>query len=265
MEIRTVADFLEAKRKRKQITVLTCYDFWSASILAETPVDCLLVGDSAAMVVHGHATTIPATIEMLSVHVESVRRGAPEKFVVADMPFLSTRMGLPDAVRVAGCLVRAGAQAVKVEGVEGHLEIIGHLVESGIPVMGHLGLTPQSVHRLGGYRVQGRTEEQAEAVSRQAGQLAAAGCFAVVLECVPAGLSSRLTRDLSVPTIGIGAGPDCDGQVLVLQDLLGLSATAKPRFVREYLDGKRLVREAVCRFCSDVEEGSFPSETESYR
>ena len=265
MGIKAARDFLEAKRDRRRISVLTCYDFWAARILNETPVDCLLVGDSAAMVVHGHSTTIPATIEMLTLHVEAVRRGAMDKFLVAGMPFLSTRTGIADAVRSAGCLMRAGAQAVKIEGVEGHVEIIEHLVESGVPVMGHLGLTPQSVHRLGGYRVQGKTEEQAEEVVRQGHQLEAVGCFALVLECVPEGLSARLTAELGIPTIGIGAGPNCDGQVLVLQDMLGLSNMAKPRFVRKYLDGGRLVREAVNQFCSDVEEGSFPSEAESYR
>ncbi len=265
MEIKTATDFLEAKRNRKRITVLTCYDFWSARILGETPVDCLLVGDSAAMVMHGHTTTIPATVEMMAGHVEAVRRGAPEKFVAADMPFLSTRTGVGDAVRAAGPLLRAGAQAVKVEGVVGHNDVIQHLVESGIPVMGHLGLTPQSVHRLGGYRVQGKTDEQAEAVARQAHELEEAGCFALVLECVPMGLSARVSRELTIPTIGIGAGADCDGQVLVLQDLLGLSSMTKPRFVREYLDGGRLIRDAVNGYCRDVEGGEFPSETESYR
>ena len=265
MEIKTTTDFLEAKRSRKRITVLTCYDFWSARLLAETPVDCLLVGDSAAMVMHGHTTTIPATVEMMAAHVEAVRRGAPGKFLTADMPFLSARTGAGDAVRAAGTLLRAGAQAVKVEGVVGHNDVIQHLVESGIPVMGHLGLTPQSVHRLGGYRVQGKTNEQAEAVERQARELEEAGCFAIVLECIPMGLSARVTSELTIPTIGIGAGIDCDGQVLVLQDMLGLSSMAKPRFVREYLDGERLIRDAVNRYCRDVEKGEFPSETESYR
>jgi len=264
VEIRTASDFPEAKRLGHRISVLTCYDFWTARILNETAVDCLLVGDSAAMVVHGHTTTLPATVEMLGVHVQAVRRGAPGKFLVADMPFLSTRCGIPEAVRIAGALVREGAQAVKIEGGEGQLEVVRHLVDSGIPVMGHLGLTPQSIHRLGGYRVQGRTDEQAERVVREARQLQEAGCFAIVLECIPMPLSARVTKDLVIPTIGIGAGPGCDGQVLVLQDMLGFSTIAKPRFVRVYLDGNRLVQEAVNQFCRDVETGDYPSEAESY-
>jgi 3-methyl-2-oxobutanoate hydroxymethyltransferase len=223
------------------------------------------VGDSAAMVMHGHATTIPADIAMLAPHVAAVKRGAPDKFIIADMPFLAHRKGLCETVCAAEALFKAGGQAVKIEGAAGNCEAIHHLVESGIPVMGHLGLTPQSIHLLGGYKVQAQNEPAAGLLLEHAQMLQEAGCFALVLECVPAHVAERVTESLAIPTIGIGAGPHTTGQVLVLQDLLGMSPEFKPKFVRTYLPGFDLFKDALARFDTEVKNGQFPSEQESYQ
>jgi 3-methyl-2-oxobutanoate hydroxymethyltransferase len=247
------------------ISVVTCYDTWSAKILAASRVDALLVGDSAAMVMHGHETTIPADLDMMCLHTAAVRRGAPDKLVVADMPFLAHRKSLAETVGAVERLVRAGGQAVKIEGADGNLDTIRYIVEAGVDVMGHLGLTPQSLHRLGGYRVQGRDERVAGKLADDALRLQEAGCFAVVLELVPSELARSITQSLSIPTIGIGAGPHTSGQVLVLQDMLGLQPDFRPKFLRTWLDGFDLIRDAVDRYDRDVKEGRYPSDEESYR
>jgi 3-methyl-2-oxobutanoate hydroxymethyltransferase len=259
------SDMAEARAGGRPISVVTCYDAWSAKILAASSVDALLVGDSAAMVMHGHATTIPAHLDMMCLHTGAVRRGAPDKLLIADMPFLAHRRSLPDTMDAVERLVRAGGQAVKVEGADGNLETIRHIVESGIDVMGHLGLTPQSLHRLGGYRVQGRNGRAAAKLADDALRLQDAGCFAIVLELVPSELARSVTESLAIPTIGIGAGPHTSGQVLVLQDLLGLQPDFQPKFLRTFLDGFELLRDAVDRFDREVKEGTFPTEEESYR
>jgi 3-methyl-2-oxobutanoate hydroxymethyltransferase len=260
----TVHDFARFKAEHRKISMVTAYDSWSARLVADSDVDAILVGDSAAMVMHGHSTTVGATIGMLSLHTEAVAREANKKFVVADMPFLSYRKGIAAAVRAAGSLLRAGAHAVKLEGVAGHERVIRHIVESGIPVMGHVGLTPQFVHALGGYRVQGRDASDGERILAQAHRLEELGCFAVVLECVPASLAHHITTELAIPTIGIGAGPCTDGQVLVLHDLLGVGGEHTPRFVRRYADVGAIVGEALNRYNADVKGGAFPSTDESY-
>jgi 3-methyl-2-oxobutanoate hydroxymethyltransferase len=191
-----------------------------------------------------------------------VRRGAPETVIIADMPFLSVRRGRDAATIAAGALMQAGATAVKIEGVTGHEEVIAHLVESGIPVMGHLGLTPQSVHQFGGYRLQGRAPAEAERVAREAQKLEELGAFALVLECVPAALAANITEARGIPTIGIGAGAQTAGQVLVLSDLLGLDPTFQPRFARRYIEGHALVHDAVNHFVRDVREARFPARAE---
>jgi 3-methyl-2-oxobutanoate hydroxymethyltransferase len=257
-------DFIRYKLQRKAITMVTCYDSWSATLLSGTDVDCLLVGDSAAMVMHGYDSTLPADIPMISEHTSAVRRGWRESFIVSDMPFLSCRRTVEQAVDDAGELMRSGANAVKIEGIRGQEHIISHIVESGIPVMGHLGLTPQAVHKLGGYRVQGRKQEQAERIQEEARAVEACGCFALVLECVPSPLAEEIARELSIPVIGIGAGAEVDGQVLVLQDLLGLSSGDMPKFVRTFADGRSWFTQAVSSFTSGVRSDSFPSEKESY-
>jgi len=262
--VNTVLDFAAAFAARRPISIVTCYDAWSARIIEASLIDCMLVGDSAAMVMHGHDSTVPATPEMMAVHVAAVRRGAPTKFAVADFPFLAHRQGPAHAVAVADRLMKAGAQAVKIEGVRGHEEVIGGLVEAGVPVVGHLGLTPQSVHQLGGFRVQARDAEAADRLREDARTLERLGCFGLVLEAVPSAVAAEVTAALAIPTIGIGAGPETSGQVLVLHDLLGLNDTFQPRFVRRYLEGQQLIREALDGFAQDVERRRFPDEKETY-
>lgn len=260
--MKTILDFSRAKREQLPIVMLAAYDALMARIVADSDADAILVGDSVAMVAHGFPSTIHATLEMMCTHTAAVRRGAPDIVVVADMPFLSVRRGLAAATEAAGALMQAGATAVKIEGVTGHEDVIAHLVGSGIPVMGHLGLTPQSVHQFGGYRLQGRSLDEAERVAREAAKLEALGAFAVVLECVPAALAEAITQARTIPTIGIGAGADASGQVLVLSDLLGLDAQFRPRFVRRYLDGHDTVRDAINGFVRDVRAAKFPAREE---
>jgi 3-methyl-2-oxobutanoate hydroxymethyltransferase len=260
--VKTILDFARARREQQPIVVVTAYDALMARLVAQAGVDAILVGDSAAMVVHGYPSTVHATIEMLCPHVAAARRGAPELLIVADLPFLTVRQGLAHATAAAGALMQAGATAVKVEGVAGHEDVISHLIGSGIPVMGHLGLTPQSVNQLGGYRFQGRSLEEASRLRHDARRLEELGAFALVLECVPEALASTVTEELAIPTIGIGAGGGTSGQVLVLTDLLGLDPAFQPRFSRRYLTGHELVREAVSQFASDVRTGAFPAQRE---
>jgi 3-methyl-2-oxobutanoate hydroxymethyltransferase len=262
--VKSVNDFAAAKAAGRRISMVTCYDSSFARALEASGVDCLLVGDSAAMVMHGQPDTLGATVELMAMHTAAVRRGAPTRFLVGDLPFLSFRKGIPAALDAVAALMRAGAQAVKLEGVRGHEDVITAITGSGVPVMGHLGLTPQSVNALSGFRVQGRSEDDAARILEDAKRLESLGCFSLVLECVPSALAARVTRSLSIPTIGIGAGIDCDGQVLVLQDLLGLSTGHRPKFVRTYLDGFERVREAFDRFDADVKQGAFPAPAESY-
>lgn len=259
-----ILNFPERKRARKPLVMVTCYDYTMAAIAAQSEVDLLLVGDSAAMVMHGHSTTLPIDVEQMAWHVAAVQRGAPEKFIVADLPFLSYRKGLTPAMEAVEQLMKAGASAVKLEGIDGQQELIRHIVESGVPVMGHIGLTPQSVNQLGGFKVQGRAPDQREALKQQARESQEAGCFSLVLECVPDTLASEITQSLDIVTIGIGAGLETDGQVLVMQDLLGLGGDFRPKFVRQYLDGSDLVLEALNRFSSDVRDRQFPSDAERY-
>lgn len=259
-----VSDFAARKRDGVPISMVTCYDAWSAALIAQTGIDCVLVGDSLAMVVYGHDTTLPADVATMAAHTAAVRRGAPDAFIIGDLPFLSYRRGLGPAVDAAGDLMRAGAQAVKLEGAAGNLETVRHLVESGVPVIGHLGLTPQSVHRLGGFRVQARDDAAAARLLGDARDLERAGCFALVLEAVPSAVAAQVTAALAIPTIGIGAGSRVDGQVLVLQDLLGVTTAFRPRFVRTWLDGATLIREALDAYHRDVVAGTFPDDRESY-
>lgn len=261
----SIRDLQSKKLSGVKSTMVTCYDFTFARILNSTSIDCILVGDSAAMVMHGHRDTLSATSDLMALHTRAVVRGAPNKLIVADVPFLAFRGTRDRNLDGVAKLMRAGANAVKIEGAKGQLKEISHLVESGVPVMGHLGLTPQSVHQLGGYKVQGKTNTEFETILQQSQDLEAAGCFAIVLECVPSSLGRKVASTLSIPVIGIGAGPDVDGQVLVLQDLLGLQNEIKPQFVRRYLDGSQYVTEALQSFHQDVLSGKFPSTKESYK
>ncbi len=261
----SIRDFAAAKTAGRKLVMVTSYDAWSARLLADCPVDVLLVGDSAMMVVHGERDTLGATTEIMALHTRAVARAAAEsKLIVADMPFLAARKGNNYALDCAAELLRAGAHAVKIEGARGHLEVIHHLVESGIPVMGHLGLTPQSVHAFGGFTVQARQAEEAAKLREDALALQEAGAFSLVLECIPHKLAKEVTASLQIPTIGIGAGVDCDGQVLVLHDLLGFNPDFKPRFVRRYADGASFVKDGVSRYAGDVQTGAFPTTKESF-
>ncbi len=259
-----VFDFGRMKAEGRRISMVTCYDYTMARVVEQSDVDCVLVGDSVAMVMHGHPSTVQATTEMMEFHTSAVARGLKRKFLVADMPFLSFRKGIGPALECVDRLMKAGAQAVKLEGVRGHEETVREIVRSGVPVMAHIGLTPQSIHGLGGFRVQGRDEKSAAELVDQARLLEQLGCFSVVLECVPAAVAKEITRAVRIPTIGIGAGPDCDGQVLVLQDLLGMNTSFKPRFVRHFAQGEGWLRDALNAYHRGVLETTFPNESELY-
>jgi 3-methyl-2-oxobutanoate hydroxymethyltransferase len=268
----TVPDLLQRKTqaadphsKAQKITCLTAYDYPTARLLDEAGVDVILVGDSLGMVVLGHENTLSVTIDEMLHHTRAVRRGTRRALVVADMPYGSYHTDTAESLRNAMRFVKeAGAEAVKVEGGERRLELISRLTEAEIPVMGHVGLTPQSLNALGGYRVQGKTADAAEQLIRDARAVEAAGAFAVVLEAVPRELAAQITRELRIPTIGIGAGPDCDGQVLVIHDLLGLTFGQTPRFARQYANLGEIISKAVHEYCEDVRSGTFPSDGESY-
>jgi 3-methyl-2-oxobutanoate hydroxymethyltransferase len=249
----------------QKIICLTAYDYPTARLLDEAGVDVLLVGDSLGMVVLGYESTLPVSIEEMLHHTRAVRRGTRRALVVADMPYGSYHSDIAESVRNAMRFVKeAGAEAVKVEGGERRLELIARLTEAEIPVMGHVGLTPQSVNALGGYRVQGKTVDAAEQLLRDARAVEAAGAFAVVLEAVPRELAAQITRELRIPTIGIGAGPDCDGQILVIHDLLGLTFSSTPKFARQYANVGKMIARAAREYCEDVRGGTFPSDRESY-
>lgn len=259
-----VLDFKKMKQEGRKITMVTAYDYSMARLVEQSEIDCVLVGDSVAMVMHGYPSTVHATVEMLEFHTQAVARGLKKKFLVADMPFLSFRKGPQVALECVERLMRAGAHSVKLEGIRGHEDVVDAIVRSGVPVMGHIGLTPQSIHQLGGFRVQGKDEETAKELLSQAQKLEELGCFSIVLECVPAHLAAEITAKIQIPTIGIGAGIQCDGQVLVLQDLLGMNTDFKPRFVRHFADGAAWVPAALNAFQKEVAVGRFPSELETY-
>ena len=268
----TVPELLERKAraagffsKPNRITCLTAYDYATARLVDEAGVDVILVGDSVGMVSLGYESTLPVTLEDMLHHTRAVRRGTRHALLVADMPFGSYHADTAESLRNAVRFVKeAGAEAVKVEGGERRLELIARLTEAEIPVMGHVGLTPQSLNALGAYRVQGKTPEAAQRLIRDARAVEAAGAFAVVLEAVPRELAAEITRELRIPTIGIGAGPDCDGQVLVLHDILGLTFNPLPKFARQYAHLGKIISSAVRQYCDDVRSGSFPSDAESY-
>jgi 3-methyl-2-oxobutanoate hydroxymethyltransferase len=260
----TAKGFPQAKLEGRKLSMITCYDYTFARLLSQSAIDAILIGDSAAMVMHGYPSTVSASLHLMRMHTEAVARGAGGKFTVADMPFLSYRKGVAAALDAAQELMSAGAHAVKLEGVAGHEDVIQRMVQSGIPVMGHLGMQPQSVNAYGGFKVQGRTDESAREIVRQAAALEELGAFAVVLECIPAELAREISHALRIPTIGIGAGPECDGQILVLQDLLGMNTDFRPRFVRPFFDGAQRILEAVGSFDDAVKTRAFPAANESY-
>lgn len=258
-------DFKIKKATGKKITVLTCYDYPSAKIASETPLDCLLVGDSVAMTVHGMGSTIHATMEMMILHTAAVSRGLGKQFLMVDMPFLSYQGSLSTTVTNVQRLMQAGAHGIKLEGGDPRLyQTISHLVACGIVVIGHIGLTPQHLHHLGGYRVQGRDTEQANQLLVQAQSLEKAGVHAIVLECIPHTLATKITQTLTIPTIGIGSGPNTDGQVLVWHDVFGLQTELQPRFVKQYSQLKPSLTQAIHDYHEEVQTAMFPTSEHCY-
>lgn len=261
----SITDLKAMKKRGERIAMLTAYDYPSARLVEEAGVPIILVGDSLGMVVLGYDSTIPVTMEEMLHHVKAVVRGTRKAHVVADMPFMSYQAGPQDALRNAGRMLKeGGAQSVKLEGGQHVAETVRLLVSSGIPVMGHVGLTPQSVNQFGGYKVQGKTPAAAVKLVNDAVTLEQAGAYAVVLETIPAQLAEMITEKVSVPTIGIGAGPHCDGQVQVLHDMLGLFADFVPRHAKRYAQVGEVIQEAVGQYVAEVQDGAFPTERESF-
>lgn len=261
----TVLDIQKMKADGEKISVLTCYDYPTARIMDHCGIDVMLIGDSLGVVVSGYENTLPVTMEEMIYHTRAVVRAEPKALVVADMPFLSYQTDLRDARINAGRLIKdGGAAAVKIEGGANMAETIRAIVAMDIPVMAHIGLTPQSIHRMGGYRVQGKKEEQANRLLEDAVAVQEAGAFAVVLEGIPQKLGQRITNELTIPTIGIGAGPHCDGQVLVIHDILGLCEKYSPKFVKRYADAQALIAGAVQSYIAEVKGGTFPGEEHSF-
>ncbi len=261
----TAPEIMKMKRTGAKITALTAYDYSFARILDDAGIDILLVGDSLGSVIQGHESTLPVTLEEMIYHTRAVARGRKRALVVADMPFLSYQVSLEEAKRNAGRFLReGGAEAVKIEGGVQMLETIEAIVQMGIPVMGHVGLTPQSIHRFGGYKVQGKEKEDREKIIQDALAVEEGGAFSVVLEGIPMDLAQEITRRVSIPTIGIGAGMHCDGQVLVVHDMLGLFDMYTPKFVKRYAELRDVMADAVKRFIAEVREGSFPDDEHSF-
>lgn len=261
----TVPDFQKYKQGGKKLVLVTAYDALFARIVEAAGIDIILVGDSLGVVVQGCSNTLSVTMDDMVYHTGMVAKAAQRAFVIGDMPFMSYQASRKDAVRNAGRLLQAGAAAVKLEGGGIMADRIQAMAGAGIPVMGHLGMTPQSVHQYGGYRVQGKAKDRADALMEDAQALQAAGVFAVVLEAIPAALARKITDSLMIPTIGIGAGPHCDGQVLVLHDLLGLFDDFMPKFVRPYAHLKADALQALRRYKEEVEQQKFPADSESYQ
>jgi 3-methyl-2-oxobutanoate hydroxymethyltransferase len=261
----TTKTVLTMKQSGEKIAMLTAYDYLVATYLDQVGVDIILVGDSLGNVVQGHPTTLPVTVDDMIYHAKAVKRAVKNALIVVDMPFMSYQNSTDEAVRNCGRVMKeVGVGAVKLEGGEYIAEIVRHLVTIGIPVMGHLGLTPQAINKFGTYEVRAQDKQEADQIVRDAKILAEAGVFAIVLEKIPSTLAARVTRAIPVPTIGIGAGPHCDGQVLVVYDMLGLTEEFKPRFVRRYAELAQEMRSAFTRYIGDVKDGSFPRSSESY-
>jgi 3-methyl-2-oxobutanoate hydroxymethyltransferase len=261
----TVLTIQKKKEKRQPITMLTAYDYSSAQLVDEAGIDMLLVGDSLAMVMLGMESTVSLTMDEMLHHCRAVARGAKHTFLIGDLPFMSYQADKVEAVRNAGRIIKEGnMEAVKLEGGQEMAETVAAIVRAGIPVMGHIGLTPQSVSQLGGYRVQGKTADHAGRLLKDALALERAGCFAIVLEAIPAQVAAVISEKLHIPTIGIGAGPKCDGQVLVYHDTLGLFDKFTPRFVRRYADVHRVILQALTDFSQEVSDGAFPAEEHTF-
>ena len=260
----TSSTLLDKKQRHEPITCLTAYDYASARLVDEAGIDMILVGDSLGMVMLGYDNTLPVTVEEMLHHTRAVRRGVKRAFLVADMPFASYHVSDEEAIRNAARFIKDGAEAVKIEGGEKRAQLVERLVDAEIPVVGHIGLTPQSLHSMGGYKVQGKSLKAVEQLMHDALALERCGACSVVLEGIPREVAALITQEIEIPTIGIGAGPDCDGQVLVFHDVLGLTFAPPPKFVRRYADLGSTITNAVQAFKSDVKSGSYPSDEESY-
>jgi 3-methyl-2-oxobutanoate hydroxymethyltransferase len=261
----TIRTFLKKKADGEKIAMLTAYDFPIANLLDAAGIDGILIGDSLGQVVQGRPDTLAVTVDDIIYHAKAVGRGAEQCLIVGDMPFMSYQASEEDGLRNAGRIMKeGGCHAVKLEGAGRFCSLIKKLVESGIPVMGHLGLTPQSINVFGGYKVQGKLAGEAKRLLDDAKSLEAAGCFSIVLECIPREIAAEITRELSIPTIGIGAGPGCDGQILVINDLVTLYPGFCPKFVRRYADVGGIIQDAVSKYIDDVRAGGFPSDAESF-
>jgi 3-methyl-2-oxobutanoate hydroxymethyltransferase len=261
----SILTFSKKKTNQEKISMVTCYDYPSAKKVSNTDIDVVLVGDSVAMMVHGFESTVMATMDMMVMHTQAVARGIKDQFIVTDMPFMAHRGSLQHACENATKLIQAGAHAIKIEGADTTtLEVIEYLVNSSIPVMGHIGLQPQSILSLGAYKVQGRQDVEKERLHQEALALQEAGCFSIVLECIPEGLAASITKQLSIATIGIGAGRHTDGQVLVWHDLLGLQKHLVPKFVKQYHMTEPLIIEALQKYHLEVIQNEFPQEIHCY-
>jgi len=261
-----IPDFVKSKALGQKSSWVTCYDFSSAKLLASTDVTGVLIGDSVMMTMYGHRDTLKATSDIIAQHTKAVSRGlaGSSKIIIADLPFLSYRGSIDLSIKAVLKLMRAGAHGVKLEGARGNLDLIRHLVDSGVPVMGHLGLTPQSFHMMGGFKVQAKSTESQELLLKDAKDLERSGCFSLVLECVPSSIASRVTESLRIPVIGIGAGPGTDGQILVWQDMLGMQTQHSPKFVRRFESLDKSIISALNYYHNEVINGNFPSKEESY-
>jgi len=262
--MKNIKGFQKLKDEGSSISMVTCYDYWSAQIVDSSEIDAVLVGDSVAMVMHGYENTINATVEMMITHTSSVRKGLKNKFLISDLPFLAHKKGRSKLVDSVDAIFKVGAEAIKIEGANGALDDIQYLVSCGIPVMGHLGLTPQSVHKIGGFNVQGQSKNEGEMLIEDAKKLEDSGVFALVLEMIPAEIAKTITETLSIPTIGIGAGKYTSGQILVLQDLLGLTKSFNPKFLKKYFDGYSKMQSSLNEYNQEVKNNIFPSDKESY-
>lgn len=261
----TVRSFAKMKKKGEKIAVLTAYDFFTARILDQIGMDAILVGDSVNMVFYGSPTTLSINMDQMIYHTKAVSSAVKRALIIADMPFLSYQTNTSDAILNAGRFLKeGGAQAVKIEGGSEMAETVKKIIEVGIPVMGHIGLTPQSIHKLGGYAVRGKTAEDRKYLMESAEILEDVGCFSLLLESVPKELAETISKSLKIPTIGIGAGTGCDGQVLVINDILGLFEDFKPKFVRRYAELGKEIKKACLNYLNDVKSGRFPAEEESY-
>ncbi|WP_150466954.1 3-methyl-2-oxobutanoate hydroxymethyltransferase [Francisella sp. SYW-9] len=262
--MKSILDFEKAKAKQQKISMITCYDYSFANIINNTDIDCILVGDSGGMVLLGKENTTHTTLADMQFMTKAVARGAKNKLIIADLPFISYRQSLEITMQSVATLIHSGAQAVKLEGAAGNLDTIRHIVDSGVPVMGHIGLTPQFINGLGGFKVQGKTEVAAIKLLNEAKQLEEAGCFSIVLECIPTKVAKKITQALNIPTIGIGAGSNTDGQVIVLQDMLGMNNDFQPKFVKKFVDASQSFSKTINNYVKETKTGIFPSKEHTY-